>query len=152
VLGTDSKLESNVFKKALLEKDITNTALDLPRREGILCPWLFLIVQDSCYLTVYSGQPRSKLYKDIHVLWCLKDNTSLQLPLILQVPSRDKEVQWVKITWPAVSRQTLRKSFEMCQITSSDLEHYLCQETVSATDNVQLHADTNSPDATTLMW
>lgn len=36
VLGTDSKLESNIFKKAVLEKDITNTALDLQRREGIL--------------------------------------------------------------------------------------------------------------------
>lgn len=35
-LGTDSKLEYNVFKKAVSEKDITSRALDLQRREGTL--------------------------------------------------------------------------------------------------------------------
>lgn len=40
VLGTDSKLESNVFKKAVLEKDITCINLALQRREGILSHYI----------------------------------------------------------------------------------------------------------------
>lgn len=71
--------------------------------------------------------------------------------LILQATFRDKKVQWVNQTYPAVFKQTLRKSFEMCHITSSDLEYHLCQVAVSATGNIQLHADTNSQNTTTLM-
>lgn len=36
MLGTDGKLVSNVFKKALLEKDISDKVLDLQRREETL--------------------------------------------------------------------------------------------------------------------
>lgn len=47
MLGTDNKLESYIFKKVVLEKDIIKRALDLQRREGILHQWLFLIVMSS---------------------------------------------------------------------------------------------------------
>lgn len=71
VLGTDGKLASNVFKKALLEKDISDKVLDLQRREETLFQLLFLIVDNSRLLlpdSVFYAATFEVTYLHTHVL------------------------------------------------------------------------------------